>query len=132
MEISEADKIPGAVQKEEDPLSGGDLGSVQYRPDTAWEEYNYINNNFGFILNPLGLEAVTAIYLLLFKGQKWQVKNPGTGKMEDKYRIGFINGEGYEKTRELALKKVNQSPEYIRKVLEWSKKYEEAISVKRS
>lgn len=104
------EKIPGSYT--------GDMGSVQFRPDTAYDFNIFFQKHFGFKFNLFGLEAVTAACLMLSIGQKWENKE---GKEE--YRLGVINGKepwkiNHSKT---AMQRWNQKSGDD--ILEWAKKY---------
>lgn len=103
----------------------GDIGSVQFRPDTAIEYNNFFQKHIGFRFNPYGLEAVTAACLMLSIGHKW--KNEETKK--DEYRYGFI--QGGEKGGKIAqhqataLQRWNQKS--VDSILDWNEKYTQTM-----
>lgn len=65
----------------------GDIGSVQFRPNTAWIFHQFLTKNFNYSLHPASLKAVTAACLYLASGFTWM--DAATGKMQSKF--GFIN-----------------------------------------
>lgn len=78
--------VPGAPQTGESRISGGDVGFVQFRPNTAWWLHQFLKKEFKLHLHPSSLDAVTAAYLFLGMGLAW---NDKAGKLQIRY--GYIN-----------------------------------------
>lgn len=79
-------QVPGAVRTVGSPISGGDIGAAQFRPNTAWLEHQFLRDKFNFPLHPMSLDAITAAFLVLGRGLAWMDKQ---GQLE--YRFGYIN-----------------------------------------
>lgn len=120
--IYHVENIPGSDQDDNFSESGGDIG-MQFRPDTAWELYESLKNDFQLEFNPFGVEAPVAAYLMLFKGDKWW--NDKENKY--KYRWGYLRGDTpgpfnlREEIRKAALERWNGN--FVESYLEWGEKY---------
>lgn len=64
----------------------GDIGSAQFRPNTALTFHQFLKKNFDFSLHPASLKAITAACLYLSWGYTWWEDKEKTTKI----KYGFI------------------------------------------
>lgn len=109
----------------------GDIGTLQFRPDTALREHAFLRDNFAFYLHPLSLKAVIAAAIFIAHGYNW-------GEKKEKNQYGFISGElkkisnltkklldKFKRVREASFDKWNSN--MVKVLLEWGRKYQEDI-----
>lgn len=98
----------------------GDIGSVQFRPDTALDFIDFCKKKgIDFTFNPFGLDAVTAACLMLSIGQRVP-----TGNGED-LRMAYIDAKGSDSPFYSHMIKSFQrwNPSLVDNILEWRNKF---------
>lgn len=132
----DAEKVPGSDKT-------GDIGSIQFRPDTALafidfcEEKGIKEGDKNFSFNPFGLDAVTAACLMLSIGQRVPLDNG-----QENLRMAYINGEEEDKSKKeseeekkkreaffLHMKKSFQrwNGDLVNNILFWRKEYSKYV-----